>query len=53
MKKIKTTDIVPGKMITKARYAAKMGVSQTTVQNMIEAGKLTIVVANGAELIHE
>lgn len=53
MKRIKTTDIVPGKLITKARYAAKMGISQTTVQNRIAAGELTIVVADGAELIHE
>lgn len=53
MRKIKTTNIIPEKLITKARYAAKIGVSQTTVQNMIEDGKLTIVKANGAELIHE
>lgn len=53
MKKIKTTNINPEKLITKASYAAKLGISQTQVQRMIEAGKLTIVKATGAELIHE
>jgi len=53
MKKVKTKDIEASKLITKAKYAKKMGVSQTAVQNWINDGKLTIVKANGAELIHE
>lgn len=53
MKKVKTTNIEADKLITKAKYAEKMGVSQTAVQNWINEGKLTIVKANGAELIHE
>ena len=53
MKKIKTKDIEASKLITKAMYAKKKGVSQTAVQNWINEGKLTIVKANGAELIHE
>lgn len=51
-KKIKTKDIDPKKLITKAKYAEKIGKSQTTVQNMISSGELTIIVADGAELIH-
>lgn len=53
MKRIKTKDIDASKLITKAKYAEKMGISQTAVQKQIEAGKLVIVKANGAELIHE
>ena len=53
MKKIKTKDIDPKKLITKANYAKKIGISQTAVQKQIEAGKLVIVKADGAELIHE
>lgn len=53
MKKIKKTDIDSSKLITKAKYAEKMGVSQTSVQNWIKEGKVCIVVANGCELIHE
>lgn len=52
MKKIKTTDIDPKKLITKSEYAKQIGVSPTAIQNRIERGELTIVVAKGAELIH-
>lgn len=52
MKKIKTTDINPKMLITKSEYARQIKVSPTAVQNMIDRGELTIVVAKGAELIH-
>ncbi len=52
-KKIKTTNIDPNKLITKAAYAKKMGVSQPAVSKWVESGKVTVVVAIGAELIHE
>jgi hypothetical protein len=53
MKKIKTKDINPERLITKSRYAEKMGITPAAVQKQIETGKLTIIKANGAELIHE
>lgn len=52
MKRIKKTNIDPDKLITKAKYAKKIGMTQTTVQRKIEAGELTVVLADGAELIH-
>lgn len=52
MKVIKTKDIDPKKLITKARYAKKIGMSQTAVQKKIDKGELSIVIAEGAELIH-
>ena len=52
MKKIRTKDIDPKKLITKSQYAKEIGVSPTAVQNRIDRGELTIVVAKGAELIH-
>ena len=53
MKKIRKTGIDPNKLITKANYAKKIGVSQTTIQNWVKEGKLCVVIANGCELIHE
>lgn len=53
MRKIKTKNIDPSKLITKAKYAEKIKSNSTAVQRMIERGELTIVVAKGAELIHE
>lgn len=53
MKRIKKKDIDPDKLITKSRYAEKMGITPAAVQKQIETGKLVIVKANGAELIHE
>jgi hypothetical protein len=53
MKKIKTKDIDTKKLITKAKYAEKNGISQTAVQKQIDTGKLTVIIATGAELIHE
>jgi hypothetical protein len=52
MKRIKTTDIDPKKLITKSEYARQQKISPTAVQNRIDRGELTIVVAKGAELIH-
>jgi uncharacterized protein (UPF0303 family) len=52
MKKIKTKDIDPKKLITKSEYAKLIGSNPVQVQRMIDKGQLTIVVAKGAELIH-
>lgn len=52
MKKIKTKNIDPEKLITKSQYAKDNCISPTAVQKMIERGVLTIIVAKGAELIH-
>lgn len=52
MKKIKTKDIKPEKLITKSEYAKKHKTNPTQVQRMIDRGELTIIVAKGTELIH-
>jgi hypothetical protein len=52
MKRIKTKDIDPKLLITKSEYARQQKISPTAVQNRIDRGELTIVVARGAELIH-
>ena len=52
MRKIKTKDINPEKLITKSKYAKKIKSNPTQVQRMIDRGELTIVVVQGAELIH-
>lgn len=51
-KKIKTKDIDPLKTFTKSEYARKIKKNPMFVQRLIEKGELTIVVINGAELIH-
>lgn len=52
MKKIKTINIDPNKLITKSAYAKEIKSNPTEVQRMINRGELTVVVAKGAELIH-
>ena len=52
MKRIKTKDIDPAKLITKAEYARSKGITQPAVQKQIERGELVIIKAKGAELIH-
>lgn len=52
MKTIKTKDIDPKKLITKAKYAKRLGISQTAIKKKIDKGELSVVVAEGAELIH-
>ena len=52
MKSIKTKDIDHKKLITKAKYAKRLGLSQTAIKKKIDKGELVIVVADGAELIH-
>jgi hypothetical protein len=52
MKRIKTKDIDPKKLITKSQYARDYQISPTAVQNRIDRGELTIVQAKGGELIH-
>jgi hypothetical protein len=52
MKKIKTKDIDPKKLITKSEYAKQFKTNPTRVQRMIDRGELTIIVAKGTELIH-
>jgi len=53
MKRIKTKDIDTSKLITKSKYAEKMGITPSAVQKQIDSGKLVIIKATGAELIHE
>lgn len=52
MKKVKTKDIDPKKLITKSAYAKQINSNPVQVQRMIDKGELTIVVAKGTELIH-
>lgn len=52
MKKIKTKDIEPDKLITKSEYAKQIKSNPVQVQRMIDRGQLTIVIAKGTELIH-
>lgn len=52
MKKIKTKDIEPDKLITKSEYAKQIKSNPVQVQRMIDRGQLTIVIARGTELIH-
>jgi hypothetical protein len=53
MKRIKTTNIDPEKLLTKAEFARRQGVSQTEINNRIKEGQFTIVVTlDGKELIH-
>jgi len=53
MKRIKTRDIDPSKLITKAEFARRQGVSQTEIDRRIKAGMFTIIVTlDGKELIH-
>lgn len=52
MRNIKTKNIDPKKMYSKSEYAKMIGVSPAAITKQIASGKLTIVVINGAELIH-
>lgn len=51
-KKIKTKDINPEKTFTKSEYARKIKQNPMYVQRLVDKGQLTVVVINGAELIH-
>ena len=51
--KIKTKDLDPNKMMLKAEYARRQGVSHTEVNRMIKRGQVTIVeLLGGAQIIH-
>lgn len=52
MRKIKTKNIEPDKLITKSEYAKLIKSNPVQVQRMIDRGEVTIVVAKGTELIH-
>ncbi len=52
MKRIKTKNINPEKLISKSRYAQENSTNPVQVQRMIDRGELAVVVAKGAELIH-
>ena len=53
MKRIKTTDIDPKKMITKAEFARRQQVSQTEINRRIQSGEFAVVVTmDGKELVH-
>lgn len=53
MKRIKTSDIDPQKLITKAEFARMEQCSQTEINRRIEAGRYVIVITgDNKELIH-
>lgn len=53
MKRIKTQDIDPDKLITKAALARRESCSQTEINRKIEAGKYMVVVTSDKkELVH-
>lgn len=52
MKRIKTKDIDTKKLITKSEYAKSIGVTPSAVQKQIDTGKISVVVAKGAELVY-
>ena len=53
MKKIKQNNIDPKKLLTKAEFARRQGVSQTEINRRIDLGEYVIVVTmDGKELIH-
>ncbi len=53
MKRIKTTDIDPEKLITKAALARDEKCSQTEINRRIAAGKYAVVVtSDNKELVH-
>lgn len=53
MKRIKTNNIDSKKLITKAEFARRQGVSQTEINRQIADGRWVIVVTNdNKELIH-
>ena len=53
MKRIKTIDIDPSKLVTKAEFAREKQCSQTEINRRIEAGIYTVIVTkDGKELIH-
>ena len=53
MKIIKRKDIDPTKLITKAEFARRQGVSQTEINRQIADGRWSVVVtADNKELIH-
>ena len=52
MKRIKIKNIDTTKLISKSQYAKDNKTNPVQVQRMIDNGKLTIIVAKGAELIH-
>lgn len=52
MRKIKLKNINPDKVYTKSEYARKIKSNPVQVQRMIDKGELSVIVVNGAELIH-
>jgi hypothetical protein len=52
MRRIKTKNIDPKKLITKSEYARQIGKTPSAVQKQIDSGKLAIVIAQGTELIY-
>ena len=52
-KKIKRKDIDPKRCFTKSAYARHINVSPARVLQMIDEGKLIIVIIKGGELVYE
>lgn len=53
MIRIKRSNIDPNKLLTKAEFARRQGVSQTEINRMIKRGDVVIVITlDKKELIH-
>jgi hypothetical protein len=53
MRKIKTKDIDPNKLITKAELARRQCVSQTEIDRQINSGKWVIIItSDNKEIVH-
>ena len=53
MKKIKQNNINPCKLISKAEYARRQGISHTEVNRMIKRGDVVIIITlDNKELVH-
>ena len=52
MKRVKTKDLDPKKMMTKAEYARKEKITPAAVEKRVKTGAVAIVMIEGGEVIH-
>jgi hypothetical protein len=52
MKRVKTKDLDPKKMMTKAEYARKNKITPAAVEKRVKAGTVSVVLIDGGEVIH-
>jgi hypothetical protein len=53
MVKVKTKDVDPKHCYTRTEYAKKKGVTIGRVTQMIDEGKITLVLINGGNIIYD